>query len=177
MIEVDIATPDALRYIVAHLREDDRIELRAMSLSDDNVDYWVDRIMARSMIAFVARYNGVPVSAWGMMPMWPGVGAAFAFGTDDWGRALLTMTKHVRRFMIPLLLEHGFHRIECRSLATRQEDMGRWLALLDAEPEAVLRGSGARGEDFILYRWLSDEHRHAPIKTTAPAHRQAGNGG
>lgn len=166
MIRIEIATFDALDYIARRLREQDRVELAATSLSDDPSSFLADKVMAHSIMAFVARSDRAPVSAWGMVPLWPGVGSAFAFGTDDWGQALWPMTKHVRRFMIPFLLDHGYHRIECRALATRQ-DVGRWVALFGAEQEAVLRSSGKRGEDFTLYRWLSNEHRHADQASTS----------
>jgi len=155
MIRIEIATFDTLDYIARHLREQDRIELAATSATDSPVEWLADKVMAHALMAFVARNERVPISAWGMVPLWPGVGAAFAFGTDDWGQALWPMTKHVRGFMMRFLLDNGYHRIECRALATRS-DVGRWVALFDAEPEAVLRSSGKRGEDFILYRWLSD---------------------
>jgi hypothetical protein len=161
MIRIEGATFDTVNHIAKHLRENDRVELEAMAPAPELATVLLpSRVMSNASMAFVARHNDTPVSCWGLVPLWQTVGMAFAFGTDDWGLALLAMTKHVRRFMLPLLLDNGYHRIECRSLATRQ-DVGRWLEIFDAEAEAVLRGSGARGEDFILYRWLSDERRRA----------------
>jgi hypothetical protein len=157
MIRVEAATFDAVAYVAANLREQDRVELSATS-SPDGL-YLPERVMGYASAAFVSRdENAEPISVWGLCPMWPGVGTAFAFGTDQWPRALLTMTRHVKRFMLPLVLENGYHRIECRALAHR-EDVGRWVAQFGAVAEAVLRSSGRRGEDFTLYRWLSDEHR------------------
>jgi hypothetical protein len=37
-------------------------------------------------------------------------------------------------------------------------DIARFMTLIGAQPEAVLRGYGVHGEDFISYRWLADEH-------------------
>ena len=161
-VRIEIATHDAVNYIARHLRALDLAELTAMSAYPDPRPHLADRVMAHSVMAFISRNEKAPISCWGMVPMWRGVGLAYAFGTDDWGRALLAMTKHVRGFMMRFLLENGYHRIECRSLASRP-DVGRWLALFDAEQEAVLRGSGARGEDFVLYRWLKHEPRTAEI--------------
>jgi hypothetical protein len=161
MISVEIATVSALRHIAQNLREIDRVELSCTSPTDNPAEYLPDRIFAYAKWAFVTRdENRVALTAWGLVPMYPGVGAAFAFGTADWGRALWTMTRHVRRVMIPLVLDHGYHRIECRALASR-DDVSRWIALFGAEREAVLRSSGKRGEDFVLYRWLSDERRRS----------------
>lgn len=165
MIRIEGATYDTVNYVAQHLREQDRIELSATAVDDDL--YLADRVMGYSSAAFVSLDEKlVPISIWGLCPLWPGVGSAFAFGTDDWGRALWPMTRHVRRFMIPFLLDNGYHRIECRALATRK-DVGRWVTLFGAEQEAVLRSSGKRGEDFILYRWLSDRR---PADRSAARH-------
>jgi hypothetical protein len=171
-VSISAGTPQSVRHVVEHMRESDRIEISATTPNMDP-DELTSRIMLIADMVFVARHNDVPASCWGLMPMWPGVGYAFCFGTDDWGAVLLAMTRHVRRFMVPLLLDTGFHRVETRSLATRQ-DVGRWLEIFGAEAEAVMRGSGARGEDFILYSWLSDEHRSAQIKNAPGNHDQAG---
>jgi len=172
-VSISTGTHDAVRHVVDHMRESDRIEISATTPNMDPEEL-TRRIMLNADMVFVARHDGVPASCWGLMPMWPGVGYAFCFGTDDWGSVLLAMTRHVRRFMVPLLLDTGFHRVETRSLATRQ-DVGRWLEIFGAEAEAVLRGSGARGEDFILYRWLSDERPAAKIHNAPGNHHPAGD--
>ena len=159
-VTIRIAERPALDYIARNLRDLDYLELAATSPYGDPVPYLADRVLLNAVLAFTAHHDGLPVSAWGLVPLWPGVGTAFAFGTNDWGKALLPMTRHVRGFMMPFLLENGYHRIECRSLASRP-DVKRWLTIFGAEEEAVLRGSGARGEDFVLYRWLKHEPRAA----------------
>jgi hypothetical protein len=174
MIRISIGTFDSVRHVVEHMRASDRIEIAATTPNMDPEEL-TKRIMLSADMVFVARHNGVPASCWGLMPMWPGVGYAFCFGTDDWGAVLLAMTRHVRRFMVPLLLDTGFHRVETRSLATRH-DVGRWLEIFGAEAEAVLRGSGARGEDFILYAWLRNERQSATIQDTPGDHNPAGDG-
>jgi len=160
MIRIVAATRQTVDYIAHRLRNLDYIELAATSVVDDPAPLLADRVMSYSAMAFVALANGEPASCWGLIPSWPGVGTAYAFGTDRWGEVLLPMTKHVSRFMLPLLLDNGYHRIEARSLASRA-DTRRWLMMFGAEPEAVLRSSGKRGEDFILYVWLRDEHASA----------------
>jgi hypothetical protein len=168
VITIEAGTADSIRYVLEHMREMDHLEMEATSPTMNPWDI-TRSIMLGAQMVFVAKHNDVPVSCWGLMPMWQGVGFAFCFGTDDWGSVLLPMTRHVRRFMLPLLLDNGYHRIETRSLAART-DVGRWLEIFGAEAEAVMRGSGARGEDFILYRWLRDEHRPAKKSPTGDHH-------
>ena len=168
MITIEPATATTVWYVAKFMRAIDRQELEATSPNMDPHEL-AKNIMDKAAMVFVAKVDKIPVSCWGMVPLWPGVGYAFAFGTDDWGKALLAMTKHVGGFMVRFLLDNGYHRIEARSLASR-DDVGRWLEIFGAEAEAVLRGSGARGEDFILYRWLSDELRQTPQGISGDRH-------
>jgi hypothetical protein len=56
--------------------------------------------------------------------------------------------------MVPALLEAGYHRAECRSLASRQ-DTRLWLTGLGWVEEAVLAEFGSRRENFVLYAWTA----------------------
>jgi len=169
MTRITASSYDLVDEIAWHLRDDDYRELRATSCYADPRPTLAQRVMSVSSMTFCAIHQGAPVACWGLIPMWPGVGMAYAFGTDAWDRVLLPMTKHVKRFMLPLLLDSGYHRIECRSLASRQ-DTKRWLRLFGAREEAVMRSSGVRGEDFKLYRWLRDEHHGRPPIESMASH-------
>lgn len=157
-VRVEPATLEALQHIVQHLRAIDRDELLATTVGDD-LSSLPGRIMQFCIMSFVAA-DEAPIAAWGIRPMWPGVCTVWAFGTDDWDRALMPMTRHGREFMIPTLLKQGYHRIECRSLADR-EDTARWLRLFGATPEATLRCYGKSGENFTLYRRVDYDLRQA----------------
>jgi hypothetical protein len=143
---------------VSNLRELDRRELLATGCVLDELPA---RVMHGSEFVFVAVDEWqIPQAIWGLMTQRKGVGTGFAFGTDHWGRALPAIMRNIRRFVLPYLLQSGIHRVECAALAHRH-DVERFLALMGAQPEAVLRQWGVNGEDFVSYRWLADEHRAA----------------
>lgn len=155
---VEPATEQMLKFIVARLRDLDRREIIAAGLP---VEALPARAMAYSAFAFCAVDGfGLPQAAWGFSPSRKGVGSGWAFGTNHWGKALPAILRHIRRFVIPWLLRNEIHRVECSALAHRK-DVERFLALIGAQPEAVLRQFGVNGEDFVSYRWLADEHRAA----------------
>jgi hypothetical protein len=159
-IEITIADRGMIRAILGSLRSDDMLEMTA---SEIDLDRLPDIIMRYRVFAYCAfDYERGPVSAWGMLRRRDGVGAGFAFGTDDWNRALLPMLRQIRGFILPWLDYNGFHRVEAAALA-RREDVARFMAIIGAEPEGILRGYGTGGEDFISYRWLADEYRYARI--------------
>jgi hypothetical protein len=76
------------------------------------------------------------------------------------------MLRQIRGFVLPFLAENGYHRVEAAALA-RRNDVRRFMELIGAEPEGLLRGYGTGGEDFTAYRWLKDEHGSASAHRTA----------
>jgi hypothetical protein len=139
------------------MRAEDAAEMDACGT---NIDTLPGILMQHQMFAFCAfDYASGPISVWGMILKRPGVGAGFAFGTDEWGRALLPMVRQIRGFVLPLLLDMGIHRVEAVALR-RRDDVRRFMELIGAWPEGVLQGYGSGGEDFVSYRWLSNEYDH-----------------
>lgn len=164
MIDIVPADRVMLSYLLEHLRDADRREMEAC---EANLEALPREIMRRGVFCFCACHLGHgPVSAWGMVHGRSGVGAGFAFGTARWGEGLLPMVRHIKAFVFPFLLENGFHRVEAQALAYR-EDVARFMYLLGARPEGLLRGYGVGGEDFISYRWLANEHARERYQTSA----------
>jgi hypothetical protein len=161
---VEILTADRgmIGYILEDLRDLDRAELEAC---DSNLDRLPEEIMRHRVFAFCAfDHDYGPISIWGMVQRRKNVGGGFAFGTDLWPHAVLPMVRHIRRFVLPFLKAGNYHRVEALALSHRQ-DVARFMSLIGAEPEAVLRAFGKGGEDFISYRWLADEYEHRTSQT------------
>jgi hypothetical protein len=98
-----------------------------------------------------------------------GVGAGFAFGTDQWHRAVIPMIRQIRKFVIPFLVMSGYHRVEAAALAGR-DDVASLMHLIGARPEGRLQGYGISGEDFISYRWLHGRRRNREIAHAEDRH-------
>lgn len=154
-VEIVPADRGMIRAVLGSLREDDRLEMAACEV---NFDTLPDVIMRHKVFAFCAfTYEDGPIAIWGLANRRSGVGAGFAFGTEQWGVVLLPMLRQIRHFVLPFLTQSGFHRVEAASLARRQ-DVARFMSLIGAEPEGVLHGYGSGGEAFTSYRWLADEY-------------------
>lgn len=167
MIDVAPADRGMIRFVIDHLRDLDVVEMAACEMDFARLP---DQIMRARVFAFCAYdINDGPVAIWGMLQRRTGVGAGFAFGTNGWDRAATTIVRNIRRFVVPYLLENGYHRVEALGLAHRN-DIARFMTLIGAQPEAVLRSYGVHGEDFISYRWLADEHRSARAEEHHTAH-------
>lgn len=144
-----------LLHITHNLRERDREEIYATRFDEDR------RVLANDVafsgdFRWAAYLDGVPVAAIGAVPRWPRVWTVWAFGTDDWNKVVLTLTKHVRNFMIPAILNAGAIRADCMALSTH-EDARKWLTALGATPEKVLDNWGKNGEAFVSYCWTREK--------------------
>lgn len=159
---IENATYDMVTYVAHNLRDADRAEMHACATERARL---ADVIERRSVFAFCAFDDGVPTAIWGMLETRPGVGSAYAFGTDDWGRVVLPMVRQIRNFLAPWSRANGYHRIEAAALASRR-DVARFMTLIGAQREALMKAFGAHGEDFILYRWLA----HETLAANTPAH-------
>jgi hypothetical protein len=156
-IRIEAATAEMLRYILEHLSDIDRIELEATAWDNRRIaDALVSRIMDGAMVAMIAKGDR-PITACGLVPLSPTVAVAFAFSTPEYRRAIIPVTRFIRGFGTAFAIKTAIRRIEFRALAARP-DVGRWVRLLGAKPEATLSCFGKNGEDFILYRWLRDEY-------------------
>lgn len=141
----------ALLYITRRLRPRDREEIFANRWADDPDQLAMDTFNAGDF-QWIAYKDTIPVASIGAAPLWPGVWSVWAYGTDGWPRVVLALTKHVRRFMIPGLLNAGAKRAHCFALETH-DDARRWLTALGAEAEAVLDNYGKDGQAFVCYSW------------------------
>lgn len=137
--------------IAQNLRARDREELFATRYGNDPADVARDATLSGAF-RWGAYLDGRPVAAVGAFPRWPNVWTAWAYGTDDWPRVVLTLTRHVRRFMIPALYRSGAIRVDAMALASHY-DARKWLVSLGAEPEVTLDKWGKNGQTFVNYVW------------------------
>jgi hypothetical protein len=142
-------TIDALRCVCANLRESDRREINALHW-DEDPDRLVRSVLYCPDAAWLAWIDSRPVAAVGATPMWPGVWSVWAFGTDEFRQVGLLLTKHVRRFIIPMIQRASGHRAECKTIEGHHE-AHRWLESFGLQREGTHPGYGRNGETFHTY--------------------------
>ena len=150
----------ALYDMMGGLRSQDVLELRAVRGAFD--PYKLERELVGARAEMWLAYptgSSEPAAVFGFHQMTPTCAGVFAFGTDDWPLVVKGMTRRILRDIMPMAPKWGFHRAECRALASRQ-DVRRWLLGLGWRAEAVLSEFGTRREDFILYAWTAPHEAH-----------------
>lgn len=146
-------------HIAQNLRERDREEIFATRYGENPADVARDATMTGAF-RWGAYLDGEPVAAIGAFPRWPNVWTLWAYGTDDWDKAVLTVTKHGKRFMLPALYNAGAIRADAMSLASHT-DACRWLGLLGGVPEKRLDNYGKNGQTFVNYVWTRKTAKEA----------------
>lgn len=101
---------------------------------------------------FVARYGAVPVATWGATPTRPGVVSVWMYSTDQWPKVALTVTRHIRRELIPCLINDGCVRAECWSHSGHHV-AHKWLGILGAVREATLEDYGINRVPYHCFSW------------------------
>lgn len=145
--------------VVQNMRARDREEIYATRFGEDPDEVARD-VIASGAFRWGAYLDGKCVALIGAHPRWPNVWTAWAFGTDDWNRVVLTLSKHVRRFMIPALYRAGAVRVDAMALATHM-DARLWLTAMGAEPEKPLANWGKNGQTFVCYVWTRQAAKQA----------------
>lgn len=142
--------PDLL-HVTRNMRERDRMEIFATRW-DDDPDAIAHETMELAGFMWVVKKGDTPVSVFGARPLWPGVWCATAFGTDHWPEVVLSMTRHILKFMIPGLTPRA-HLVVAFCHEDHHSSI-RWLRSMGAEPIApVLFEWGRERENFILVGW------------------------
>lgn len=145
---------ELIEHVTTNMREPDRTEVFATRWDDDPKAY-AEELLPFNGFMWCAVRDGTPCSLWGAVPLWPHNWAAFAFGTKEWPRVVLTMTKHMRRFMMPALHRAKAYRV---SAVTHSEykEAHRWLESFGAVREQTMPYYGKGGEAFFTYVWTWD---------------------
>jgi hypothetical protein len=143
-------TYDDALYVATNMRDWDKREIYATRWNNDPADVAGDCCMAGAF-GWVA-YDDEPIAVLGAVPLHPGVWGVYMFATDNFAKIAISLTKYVRRVMMPSLTATGAHRAECKSIEGH-DTAQRWLEFLGANRESTLSGYGREGEDFHLYAW------------------------
>lgn len=150
-VTLQLKDEPGLRHVAHHMREWDRREIFARRY-DDDPEAIVQVVVGARFPWWVARVDGVPASACGVLPTEaPGVWAPWCFGTEMFARTALVLTRHGKRFMMPAVRNAGGHRLEVRSL-DGHDDAHRWLErTFGAKREGTHPKAGRAGETFHTY--------------------------
>jgi hypothetical protein len=108
--------------------------------------------VAGSGLKYVARCGAVPVATWGASEVRPRVASVWMFATDRWPKVALSVTRHINRTVMPILMSAGCVRAECWS-HDNHHVAHRWLELLGAVREATVEDYGQNRVPYHCYSW------------------------
>lgn len=143
----------ALSHITHNIRERDKQEISGILGHCDPEKLVRETLLATAFgKAGICIINNEPVSIAGVSPVRNGVWSAWAFGTDNWNSGVISLTRFILRDLHSYLDGKGAHRAQCESHIAHT-DAHKWLSLLGARHEGILRGYGADGSDYVMFSW------------------------
>ena len=165
LIEFVPLDPLHVEPVYANLRPWDLSECEAVSYQWDAVN--MAHLVAANCDGRAVLRGGKPVAVISWLQMHPGCYTVAMLATPDWPSVALSVTKWVRRALIPKLLDSGARRVECKSI-DGHTDAHRWLLSLGARAESRLESYGKNGETFVLFRWLRADFNDVYAVPTVP---------
>lgn len=144
-------------YLVRNLAPRDYAEVMAVQYEDDP-DRLTTRTMAMKEFSWLACIDGKPAGLFGACPIWDGHWEAFAFGSVDYPKVIVALTRHVRNFCMPALLHYGVRLVKCW-VQSDYIEARRWvkMAIPGAKEACEIQNFGRSGENFVLITWSPQE--------------------
>lgn len=108
-------------------------------------------------LAFIAYgKDGEPIACFGASEHWKGMWSVFMFATDRFSEVSLTVTRYLKKNMMPFVKSMGARRAECMS-AKSHTVAHEWLRALGAAIEGTKEKYGATGEDYYCFVWINED--------------------
>jgi len=155
MVHVEEGTNEALREVVANLREEDVAEFTAINQYADSRETLVGDLIARyaDRDDTFAAYDGDTAVAFGaMVRVEPDTISAGFFATDRFPAVALPIARVIKRLLLPTYAEQSF-RIECVVMESYEAAI-RFVEMLGFRASERLSGYGKHGENFVRFVWV-----------------------
>jgi hypothetical protein len=156
-LEVKPLDYETVLYLCKNLRQKAREEAFASGWDGD------EEKLAETMFR-VGKEFGIsgsferPFYCGGPVEVYPGAYQFWSLASDEFGKGMLSVTKYIRRVMLPNIWQRGGWRVEARLIAGDTE-VTKWMALLGAKLEKTDEKKGKNGEDFLIYVWSPNDVR------------------
>ncbi len=142
---------DDVLTICQNLRSHDPTEIFAVRFDDRPEDLAATTMQLTGSSWIV--YRGLePVAVLGITPITPGGWGAWAFGTNAFPKVAISLTRFIKKGIIPSLLASGAKHVQML-VWTEYHQARKWLRGFGAKEEAVIPNLGKGGEDFALTIW------------------------
>lgn len=144
---------DTLR-VVALMDDSQREQWQALNEGEFDIDLTAASIYLTPGPKWAMMDGTRPIVVGGFRPLSPGVYRDWmAYAPEAFIRHWRPVTRLARRAM-DYMAQHA-HRIECRCLASRVDEVVDWYGFLGYGFEGIARQAGVHGEDFAVYSRLS----------------------
>ncbi len=163
MVTIKPPNKVAVYHICNHLREVDAKEIYPLCYHDSPMLLAEQTYQAmKHGRGHVIWADGIPTAIIGVHPEHGGKACyrVFAFGTDDWKKAVYACMRELRRMVRDVIREDGTMRMHADSHEDHKEAHA-WMKRMGGRCESVMRHYGKNGETYHRFVWLRDEIKWA----------------
>jgi hypothetical protein len=147
-----------LQRLLSALRPRDRTELMECGFDYDSAS---EALSVPAVLSRMFHRDGGPVAVIAFHAMTPRALSVSMVATPAWPRVMREAWRWGTRVARPHLLQLGFRRAECRTMAGHAE-AERFLQHLGFVRECLITSYGASGAAFIQYAWRIEDHVSRP---------------
>lgn len=151
LVTIDSATREAVLNSAKRISNLDKIDLGMLSFEENIEDICLSLLdmCDNSGYCWVFSYNNQPEAFYGVCETLPGIWSVFGFGTENFYKIKYTVTKFIKRRVIPILIAKKARR----AVALVRGDGNKWLQNLGAKIEVVLKNWGKDGSNYTMLTW------------------------
>lgn len=103
-------------------------------------------------ISMCANFMGRPVAVFGAGEVRPRNHSVWMFATPKWPKVALSVTRYIKKILMPNLIKLGSNRAECFTLKGHNVAQD-WLSALGAKRESTLDDYGPERKTYYCYSW------------------------
>lgn len=149
----------AIYYICRNMREIDAKEIYPLHYHNNPLILAEETYHAMTLgKGLVIWADGLPAAIIGVHPEHGGKSCyrVFAFGTDDWKKAVFVCMRELRKMTREVIQEHGTMRMHADSHEDHKE-AHEWMKRMNGKLESVMPYYGKNGETYHRYVWFRDD--------------------
>ena len=150
MVTIEAATIEGVNYVNRRMSSLDLLEIGAISFTEDPEIIGQQLFqMCENGYAWIFSRDGKPEAFYGCHEGIPGIWFVCGFRTDDFHKVKFTVSKFIKKRIIPILMGQGARK----AISLVRGQGNEWLQMLGAKPLVTYKDWGKDGSDYTLLCW------------------------
>lgn len=150
-IKIEAATEDKVVFTTSNMSSVDLLELGQISFVKDKmlIGQALFQVCQESGYSWIFSRDDQPIAFYGCHQVMPDIWAVCGFRTDDFYKVKFTVTRFIKKRIIPILMSVGARKV----ISLVRGNGNEWLQSLGAKHLATYKEWGQDGSDYTMLCW------------------------